>query len=367
MIRFTEGNLLEAPAEALVNTVNTVGVMGKGIALMFKEAFPENYRLYREACKTKNVTIGRVFATERRDFVSGPRWIINFPTKEHWRAPSRIEWIRDGLVDLRRFIEEHKIRSVALPPLGSGNGGLEWREVRPLIVEALEPLQDVTTIVYEPTKQYQNVQKREGVERLTPARALLTELVRRYWVLGIECTMLEVQKLAYFLERQINIRGLSNPLNLAFGADRFGPFSPKLRHLLDALDGSYLHCNKRLADAGPMDVIGYDDAKMEKVGLYIRTEAKPYQQALDATGDLIEGFESPLGMELLATVDWLLHQMHVEPTVDSIKASLTEWPGGKGAAARKLKLFNDRMIGLALSRLEQQAPVPGIHSLRFRQ
>ncbi|MFL5268853.1 MAG: Appr-1-p processing protein, partial [Stellaceae bacterium] len=241
----------------------------------------------------------------------------------------------------------------ALPPLGSGNGGLDWREVRPLIVEALEPLQDVTTIVYEPTKQYQNVQKREGVERLTPARALLTELVRRYWVLGIECTMLEVQKLAYFLERQINIRGLPNPLNLAFRANRFGPFSPKLRHLLDALDGSYLHCDKRLADAGPMDVIGYDGAKMEKVGLYIRTEAKPYQQALDATGDLIEGFESPLGMELLATVDWLLHQVHVEPTVDSIRASLTEWPGGKGAGARKLKLFNDRMIELALSRLEQ--------------
>jgi O-acetyl-ADP-ribose deacetylase (regulator of RNase III) len=353
MIRFTQGNLLEAPAEALVNTVNTVGVMGKGIALMFKEAFPENYRLYREACKTKNVKIGRVFATERRDFVSGPRWIINLPTKEHWRAPSRIEWIRDGLVDLRRFIEEHKIRSVALPPLGSGNGGLEWREVRPLIVQALEPLQDVTTIVYEPTKQYQNVQKREGVERLTPARALLTELVRRYWVLGIECTMLEVQKLAYFLERQINMRGLPNPLNLAFGANRFGPFSPKLRHLLDALDGSYLQCNKRLADAGPLDVIGYDDAKMEKVGLYIRTEAKLYQESLDATGDLIEGFESPLGMELLATIDWLLHQMHVEPTVDSIRASLTEWPGGNGAAARKLKLFNDRMIGLALSRLEQ--------------
>jgi len=353
MIRFAQGNLLEAPAEALVNTVNTVGVMGKGIALMFKEASPENYRLYREACEAKNVKVGRVFATERRDFVSGPRWIINFPTKEHWRAPSRIEWIRDGLVDLRRFIEEHKIRSVALPPLGSGNGGLDWREVRPLIIEALEPLQDVTAIVYEPTKQYQNVQKREGVERLTPARALLTELVRRYWVLGIECTMLEVQKLAYFLERQINIRGLPDPLNLAFGANRFGPFSPKLRHLLDALDGSYLHCNKRLADAGPIDVIGYDDTKMEKVGLYIRTEAKPYQQALDATGDLIEGFESPLGMELLATVDWLLHQMHVEPTVDSIRASLTEWPGGKGAGARKLKLFNDRMIGLALTRLEQ--------------
>jgi O-acetyl-ADP-ribose deacetylase (regulator of RNase III) len=356
MIRFTQGNLLEAPAEALVNTVNTVGVMGKGIALMFKDAFPENYRMYREACQTKIVKVGRVFATERQDFVGGPKWIINFPTKEHWRAPSHIKWIRDGLIDLRRFIEEHKIQSVALPPLGSGNGGLDWREVRPLIVEALEPLHDVTTIVYEPTKQYQNVQKREGVAKLTAARALLTELVRRYWVLGIECTVLEVQKLAYFLERQINVRGLANPLNLRFEANRFGPFSPKLRHLLDALDGSYLHCDKRLADAGPMDVIGYDESKMEKVGLYIRTETKAYQEALDATGNLIEGFESPLGMELLATIDWLLHQMQVEPTVDSIKVSLTGWPGGKGAGARKLKLFNDRLIGLALSRLERRAP-----------
>ena len=355
MNSFTEGNLLEASAEALVNTVNTVGVMGKGIALMFKEAFPENYRLYREACQTKNVKIGHVFATERRDFVSGPKWIINFPTKEHWRAPSQIEWIRDGLADLRRFIEEHSIRSIALPPLGSGNGGLDWREVRSLIVEAFEPLRDVTIIVYEPTKKYQNVQKREGVERLTPARALLTELVRRYWVLGIECTVLEVQKLAYFLERQINVRGLTNPLNLNFEANRFGPFSPKLRHLLDALDGSYLHCDKRLADAGPTDVIGYDDAKMEKVGLYIRTAAKPYQEALDATANLIEGFESPLGMELLATVDWLLHQVHVEPSVDAVRASLTEWPGGRGAGTRKLKLFNARMIGLALSRLERPA------------
>src|SRR5260370_38119544 len=122
MIRFTQGNLLEAPAEALVNTVNTVGVMGKGIALMFKETFPENYRLYREACKTKNVKVGRVFATERRDFVSGPRWTINFPTTEHCRAPPPIEWIRDGLVDLPPFITGDRIRVVSLPPLQSGHG-----------------------------------------------------------------------------------------------------------------------------------------------------------------------------------------------------------------------------------------------------
>jgi O-acetyl-ADP-ribose deacetylase (regulator of RNase III) len=354
MISFTQGNLLEAEAEALVNTVNTVGIMGKGIALMFKEAFPENFRLYKEACQAKSVKVGHVFATERRDFVSGPKWIINFPTKEHWRAPSRLEWIRDGLIDLRRFIEDHSIRSVALPPLGSGNGGLDWREVRPVIVEALEALQDVTIIVFEPTKQYQNVSKREGVEKLTPARALLTELIRRYWVLGIECTVLEVQKLAYFLERQINVRSLTNPLQLDFQANRFGPFSTKLRFLLDALDGSYLHCDKRLADAGPMDVIGYDEAKMEKVDLYVRTAAKTYTEALDATSNLIEGFESPLGMELLATVDWLLHHDRVDANRDAIKEGLRKWTGGEGAGARKLKLFNDRMIDLALFRLQPQ-------------
>jgi O-acetyl-ADP-ribose deacetylase (regulator of RNase III) len=355
MIRFTQGNLLEAKAEALVNTVNTVGVMGKGVALMFKEAFPENFRLYKEACRTNKVKVGHVFVTERRDFLSGPKWIINFPTKEHWRAPSRLEWIREGLIDLRRFIEEHSIRSVALPPLGSGNGGLDWQEVRPLIVQSLESLQDVTVVVYEPTKEYQNVSKRQGVEKLTPARALLTEIVRRYWILGIECTMLEVQKLAYFLEREIGIRGLANPLNLEFRADRFGPFSPKLRHLLDALDGSYLHCDKRLADAGPFDVIGYDDAKMETVTLYIGTEAKRYSDALDATSNLIEGFESPLGMELLATVDWLIYQGKVEPRTEAIWAGLREWPGGRGAGARKLKLFDHRLIGLALFRLERIA------------
>jgi O-acetyl-ADP-ribose deacetylase (regulator of RNase III) len=351
MIEFTQGNLLEADVEALVNTVNTVGVMGKGIALMFKEAFPENFKLYREACKRHSVEIGRLFVTERRDVMGGPKWIVNFPTKEHWRGPSRLEWIEWGLADLRRFVREHSIQSIALPPLGSGNGGLDWREVRPLIERSLALLSDVTIIVYEPTPKYQNVAKREGVEKLTPSRALMTEIIRRYWVLGIECTLLEIQKLAYFLEFEIVSRALSNPFNLEFRADRYGPFSPKLRHLLNALDGSYLHCDKRLADAGPLDVIGFDDKKMHRVELYIATEAKEYQAPLDATAELIEGFESPLGMELLGTVDWLIRRDATPPNVEDIRAGLRTWPGGKGAGARKLKLFDDRLIGIALDRL----------------
>lgn len=351
MITFTQGNLLEAEVEALVNTVNTIGVMGKGIALMFKEAFPENYKAYRDACQKKDIMVGRVFATERRDVMGGPKWIINFPTKEHWRSPSRLEWIEEGLADLRHFVEEHAIHSIALPPLGSGNGGLDWREVRPLILQAFDSLRDVSIIVYEPTSKYQNVAKREGVEKLTPARALMTEIIRRYWVLGIECTVLEIQKLAYFLEREIVVRGLVNPLRLEFRADRFGPFSPKLGHLLNALDGSYLHCDKRLPDAGPLDVIGYDDKKMDRVALYLNSEAKAYRSALDATGALIEGFESPLGMELLGTVDWLLHHERIAPQPDDIKTGLKRWRGGEGAGARKLRLFDDRLIALALARL----------------
>jgi O-acetyl-ADP-ribose deacetylase (regulator of RNase III) len=350
MITFTEGNLLNSDAEALVNTVNTVGVMGKGIALMFKEAFPENFRAYAAACNKGQIELGRVFVTERQDWVGGPRWIVNFPTKKHWRHPSKIEWIEEGLEDLKRFIVEQDVRSIALPPLGSGNGGLDWRDVRSRIETALGSLSDVTVIVYEPTEKYQSVAKREGLQKLTPARALVAELVRRYWILGIECSLLEIQKLAYFLERKIEAFGLDNPLKLQFQADRYGPYSPKLRHLLNGLDGSYLHCEKRVSDAGPLDVIWFEDAKRDRVDAYLGSEAKLYRPALEATAELIDGFESPLGMELLGTVDWLLKE-GVRPNVDAVRIGLQEWPGGAGAGERKRRLFDDRMIGLALGRL----------------
>ena len=196
-ITFTHGNLLDADVEALVNTVNTVGVMGKGIALMFKEAFPENFDAYDDACKDKTVRLGRMLVFERDDLY-GPKWIINFPTKGHWRYPSKMEWIEEGLEDLKRVIEREKIKSIAIPPLGSGNGGLVWAQVKSRIESALGQLRDVNVVVYEPTSNYQNVAKRGGVEKLTPARALIAELVRRYSILGIECTVLEVQKLGYF-------------------------------------------------------------------------------------------------------------------------------------------------------------------------
>src|ERR1700730_11362127 len=109
MIEFTCGNLLEAKAEALINTVNTVGVMGKGIALMFKDAFPENFKAYESACKAGEVDVGHMFVTHRSDMY-GPEWIINFPTKKHWRHPTKLEWIVVGLADLKEVIRRNKIQ-----------------------------------------------------------------------------------------------------------------------------------------------------------------------------------------------------------------------------------------------------------------
>ena len=356
MIRFTQGNLLEADAEALVNTVNTVGVMGKGIALMFREAFPENTRAYLAAAKGGEVRVGSMFVTERPRIGSGPRWIINFPTKEHWRARSQVEWIRTGLEDLRHVIQVHGIRSVALPPLGCGNGGLDWSEVRPLIETALGAVGDVQITVFEPTRDYRNVAKRSGVEKLTPARALVAELVRRYWVLGFPCSVLEIQKLVWFLEREIVAAGLPDTLNLRFAANRYGPYADQLRHLLDSLDGSYLHAAVRLADASPLDTITFDEARRERVVLFLRTEAGEYTEALERTSRRIEGFESPYGMELLATVDWLLNREGRRADISDLRAGLKKWPGGENAGARKLNIFDERALRLAMTRLLETEP-----------
>jgi len=352
MMRFTQGNLLDAKVEAVVNTVNTVGVMGKGIALMFKERFAENYEAYVEACKAGEVQVGHMFVTPGAE-LSGPRWIVNFPTKKHWRQPTKIEWVHDGLVDLKAVIREKNIRSIALPPLGCGNGGLDWADVRPMIEDALGDLPDVEVIVYEPTAKYQNVAKRQGVEKLTPARALIAEMVRRYWVLGIECTLLEAQKLAWFLERSIKRLGLEDPMDLQFKADRYGPYAHRLTHLLNGLDGSYLHCDKRLADAAPFDTIWFEESKRETVELYLRSAAaRDYVPALEATDALIDGFQSPLGMEALATVDWLIAREGVKPTLDDVRAGLRQWPAGDGAASRKLRLFDDELLTLSVERLK---------------
>jgi len=350
MITFTQGNLLDAPVDALVNTVNTVGVMGKGIALMFKERFPENMKAYALACKHQQVMTGKMFITETSELM-GPRWIVNFPTKQHWRADSRMEWIEEGLQDLHRFLVTEGVKSIAIPPLGAGNGGLAWEEVRIRIVSAFSDLQDTEIFIYEPTEKYQNIAKSTGVKKLTPARAVIAELVRRYWVLGIECSLLEIQKLAWFLQRAADQHHLSDELKLRFKAHNYGPYAHNLTHLLNTLDGTYLKAEKRIPDSQPLDVIWFNDQEKDYVNAWLKSEAKEWLPALEQVTRLIDGFESPFGLELLATVDWLLTHGECQPTVVSVKEALQRWPAGRHWANRKLRVFDDRSLQLAINRV----------------
>ncbi len=357
MIRYATGNLLLADVEALVNTVNTVRVMGKGVALQFKEAFPQNFLAYEEACKRGAVEIGRMFVTETGR-LDGPRWIINFPTKKEWRHPSKLEYIRMGLADLVKVIRERGIRSVALPPLGCGYGGLDWAQVKQAIEGALAELSGVDVVVYQPTDTYQATPKRSGVEELTPARAMLVDVIRRYSVLGFECTNLEVQKLAYFLQRILGAMALDDPLRLKFVPNKYGPYADALRHMLDGLDGSYLHCQRRLHDAGPLDPIQLDLDRLPKVEEYVsRGPGAMYREALERLDRLIDGFQSPYLMELLASVDWLLMERDGQATEQELMAAIAAWPGGREAGRRKVRLFKQDGVSIALERLRRDTDV----------
>ena len=350
MIEFRRGNLFDADVEALVNTVNTVGVMGKGIALMFKERFPSNYKAYRDACEKGEVEVGSLFVT-RTDALTNPRFIINFPTKKHWRSPSQIGWVEQGLSALREFIEQNQVASIAIPPLGAGNGGLEWSAVRRRIEATLADVA-AEIIVYEPTDRYQNVRKTSGVQKLTSARAAIAELVRRYANVNMQCSFLEVHKLAYFLEAALPRKVASETLDLRFEAGRYGPYAQRLQHLLNSLDGSYLISERRVADARPFDTLVFHDAKYEKVATFLRaTDQSEIAHSIDRTESWIEGFQSPFGLELLATCHWLTQHGNVELTVPALREGIKRWPESDAAARRKSDIFADRYIELAVDRI----------------
>lgn len=350
MIRYTQGNLLAADAEALVNTVNTVGVSGKGIALMFKEQFPDNFRAYEKASKEGCIQPGGLFITQRHDML-GPRFIINFATKKHWRHPSKLGWIKDGLIELRKEIKLKAIRSIAIPPLGAGNGGLQWMDVKSLIANVLGDI-DCDIIVFEPTQTYQNVVKRQGVEKLTPARAIVIEMIRRYEVLGFDCSMLEAQKLGWFVARIAQSSSAQSLISDDFVANRYGPYSDKLRHLLDSLDGSYLECERRVADARPFDPIRFKHEKQDRVKAYLTSPGvSDFRKVLDAATETIDGFQSPHGLELLATVDWLHQRLDVPLESKAMEDAIASWPGPDGAADRKSKIFQSSHISAAVKQL----------------
>jgi O-acetyl-ADP-ribose deacetylase (regulator of RNase III) len=341
MIRYTTGDILGAEAEALVNTVNCVGIMGRGIALQFKQVFPANFKAYAAACKREEVQPGRMFVFDTGE-LTFPRYILNFPTKRHWRGKSRIEDVKTGLVALVEEVRARGIRSIAIPPLGSGLGGLDWSQVRPLIEQAFVALPDVEVQIFEPVgaPADSRANRSTDVPKMTAGRAALVALMRRYLsaLLDPSISLLEVHKLMYFLQ------AAGEPLRLRYVKAPYGPYAENLPHVLRAVEG---HLVSGYADGGdaPDKPLSLVPGAVEEAERFLNAHATTHAR-LDRTEALVEGFETPYGLELLSTVHWVVTQEGAASAAE-ITGAVHDWNTRK-------RQFTPDQIQLATERLREQ-------------
>ena len=299
MIKYLRGNLLESDAEALVNTVNTVGVMGKGIALQFKQTFPDNTRQYVKAFKEGKLEIGKLLIVKASSLHTGEKTIINFPTKNDWRKPSKYHFIELGLIELVKFIKEENIKSVAIPPLGAGNGGLIWTEVKKLLEHYLSDV-DCHVYIYEPSKDVSTVLKQQRV-KLTPARAMLLYVLYDLVRYGEFVSEFSAEKIAYFLQRM----GASDAFKLTFSPNFYGPYSGKVRHILHYLNGSYIF-GFDSKDSKPFEELGIVlDAERDVLIFLEKEENSRFLSIANETKEFLKGYYSSYSLELLSTVDFI--------------------------------------------------------------
>jgi O-acetyl-ADP-ribose deacetylase (regulator of RNase III) len=341
MIEYKSGDILKEDAEALINTVNCVGVMGRGIALQFKNAFPENFKAYTAACKNDEVQPGRMFVYETGQ-LTNPRYIINFPTKRHWRGKSRMEDIEAGLKVLGGVVRQYDIRSIAIPPLGSGLGDLDWDEVKPRIEVALAPLADVQVIIYEPkgAPSTEKMAHNRAVPKMTAGRAALVELMRRYLrgLLDPFVTLLEVHKLMYFMQEA------GEPLRLKYQKAPYGPYAENLCHVLHTIEGHLIY---GYADGGdvPDKQLKLVPGAVQDATAFLEHHAET-RVRFDKVAELVDGFESPFGLELLSTVHWVVRNEPVR-SVDDVVRHTYSWNDRK-------RQFTPRQIILAVDVLSHK-------------
>jgi len=341
MIELRQDNILQIDAEAVVNTVNSVGVMGRGLALQFKKAYPDNFKAYQLACKNNEIYPGKMFVFKRPAFYN-PKFIINFPTKRHWKEKSRIEYIEKGLDSLVQEIKNLNIKSIAVPPLGCGLGGLDWNDVRPLIEQAFTALPDLNVFLYEPvgSPNPEDQAKSLLLPKMTKGRAALLSLMRKYLaaVMDPSITLLEIHKLMYFMQ----VSG--EKLQLKFEKGPYGPYANNLRHVLNVIEGHF--------------ILGYGDAE-DNPEKQIELLPKAIESAADflkdhsdtdvhfkKVTDLIQGFETPFGMELLATVHWVAINDHAQ-NVPEAQEKIFTWNERK-------RMFQKHHIEVAWNILQQK-------------
>ncbi|UNP28071.1 type II toxin-antitoxin system antitoxin DNA ADP-ribosyl glycohydrolase DarG [Lysobacter gummosus] len=342
MIKITRGNLLKADVDALVNTVNTQGVMGKGIALQFKRAFPKAFAQYEAACARGEVKVGHVHIVDAGGLVGGPKWIVNFPTKAHWRAKSKLVDIKTGLVDLVAACLRLEIRSIAVPPLGCGLGGLSWSDVRPLIERAFEAVPQVDVHLYPPEGAPLAVDMPTNTKRpeMTAGRAALVSLIRRYQdgLMDPFVSLLEVHKLMYFLQEA------GQPLRLQYTEGRYGPYAKNLRQVLICVEGHYLQGYGDGADS-PTKIIDIMDGAVEAAENFLR-DMPDVGEKIERVASLIDGYEDAYGLELLSSVHWVMCQSaEARDSAEGALQKVHEWND------RKSRLLKPEHIRQAWSHL----------------
>lgn len=327
--------------DAIVNTVNCVGVMGKGIALQFRNKWPENNRAYEAACKAGEVRLGRMFVFDSGGLVR-PNYIINFPTKNHWRGKSSLESIREGLKDLVEQVKRLRIRSIAVPPLGCGNGGLEWSDVRPLIEGAFAGLPDVEVRLFEPAgaPDPKSMEVKTKRPRMTAGRAAILKVLDTYRALDYGLSRIEVQKLAYFLQEA------GEDLKLSFAKQQYGPYSDELRHALNSMEGHFI---RGLGDGViEAEIEPVEDALAEAEAFVKANGHARLEGHVERVARLIEGFQSPYGMELLATVHWVATREADVHTFEQVLGAVKSWN------ERKASIMKDAHLRIAWDRLSEQ-------------
>ena len=341
MITYKTGDILAEETEALVNTVNCVGVMGRGIALQFKRAFPDNFKAYAARCKRNEMQPGQVFVF-KTGRLTNPHYIINFPTKRHWRGKSRMEDIESGLASLAEEIRANGIRSIAIPPLGSGLGGLDWPEVRDRMQAVLDKYEDVKIIIFEPGggPVDDKINRSSDVPTMTPGRAALVGLMARYLRVLLDpfVTLLEIHKLMYFMQ------AAGEPLKLKFVRGIYGPYAENLRHVLNAIEG---HLISGYADGGdqPGKPIELVPGAIQDAHAFLEN-TPPTHARFERVSDLVEGFESSFGLELLSTVHWVATQERPQ-TPDELVERTYAWNQRK-------QQFTRRQLDIAIDVLAEK-------------
>lgn len=344
MIERRKGDLLKADAEALVNTVNCVGVMGKGIALQFKLKFPENFREYKKVCDRDDLKPGRLFVFDRGELLSdenGPQYIINFPTKTHWRSRSKLEYIESGMEALIKEVKQRDIASVAIPPLGCGNGGLDWEDVGAIIESHADALPNVRFILYPPgyTPDVDDIQVNTKRPNMTRGRALVIKLLDLYQRPGYRHGKLEVQELAYLLQ------SVGEEMQLDYVPKHYGPFANNLNHVLQRIEG---HFTEGYGDREQTSEIRLLPGAVEEAEEEIASDPEA-KERLERVHRLIEGFETPFGLELLATVLWVTqNQPQTRESVHKAIQHVHNWN------RRKKELFTPKQIETAWNRLRDE-------------